>query len=912
MRNFTKSLLALALLFVCVIGAKADGDKTYWTPSSAYGANWNAVTKTMSWTKNDNGWYILYTGFTPAVQNNENEIDLLEKYTKIHIGITSITGADNLQLKIKSKNKAEKTIILTAGETDIVFADYSDVDFAKVLEITLWGTLSGSNENGSAVIDECYLLTNDRWEYQTQQQTVYTRGLGDALELSSVVTNGSLVSIAADGGIIFGAYDITDGTGNQIHFASLDDAFAKIDAAEAGKATYRYKITEATTTTDAGLVLPSGVTAVYCIQAFDGNGNLYRGPYWQDGYLDDLGWCTSVNKGDNGAAFFAFTPVAGKTNTYKITSYKKDGTLQSENYQGKTEWILNVIGETPKQVDVEVLVEVQGADTEDPGVPAVPDGWVSLITNGDLSGNDVTSFWTKNEDGGAIAAVINESAGRMNGRGIKVTTKDEAGTDWGTQFFIKSSEPLKEGQKLHIEFDYRADRPQEAATQVHRNPGDYNANIDAINFTVNWKHYSNEITITSAMCKQDGGTGDFYLQSFGMNLSHIRSTSNFYFDNIVMWTEDDPLKPQKIALQKAIDKGNLQNSFAKTTDSWNDLQTTISNGVAELANASTTAELLTNAADAIENAIAGLKLQDGYTNLTADMLRKWDNNNTPTTSTAVTGAYVLNESTGQPYGESTVDYLNFADISDFNKLYLLIAAGTARIQMNRETAGGTTHVVTSSNAVTEVDFATEPQLAGFDFVHLNAIKDNWSGVTVTGMYLYRTVTVTTAGFASFGSLFKNAKLKGTTTYAAKYSAGKLTLTEVTNVPAGKGVIVEAAEGSYPPTFDVAAEDIDSDLKVSNGTVVGDGSQFFALAKKDDKVGFAKVKSGVKIPAGKAYLFVEGGFARDFIGFDDETTGIEAVEQATKADNQYFNLAGQRVAQPTKGLYIVNGKKVIIK
>ena len=51
------------------------------------------------------------------------------------------------------------------------------------------------------------------------------------------------------------------------------------------------------------------------------------------------------------------------------------------------------------------------------------------------------------------------------------------------------------------------------------------------------------------------------------------------------------------------------------------------------------------------------------------------------------------------------------------------------------------------------------------------------------------------------------------------------------------------------------------------------------------------------------------------GFDvagEASNGIEAVEQAVKAYNQYFNLAGQRVTQPTKGLYIVNGKKVIIK
>ena len=32
----------------------------------------------------------------------------------------------------------------------------------------------------------------------------------------------------------------------------------------------------------------------------------------------------------------------------------------------------------------------------------------------------------------------------------------------------------------------------------------------------------------------------------------------------------------------------------------------------------------------------------------------------------------------------------------------------------------------------------------------------------------------------------------------------------------------------------------------------------------------------------------------------------------QTDGEFYNLAGQRVAQPTKGLYIVNGKKVVIK
>ena len=46
---------------------------------------------------------------------------------------------------------------------------------------------------------------------------------------------------------------------------------------------------------------------------------------------------------------------------------------------------------------------------------------------------------------------------------------------------------------------------------------------------------------------------------------------------------------------------------------------------------------------------------------------------------------------------------------------------------------------------------------------------------------------------------------------------------------------------------------------------------------------------------------------------DDATGIDAtLVNSEKVNSQYFNLAGQRVAHPAKGLYIVNGKKVIVK
>lgn len=77
--------------------------------------------------------------------------------------------------------------------------------------------------------------------------------------------------------------------------------------------------------------------------------------------------------------------------------------------------------------------------------------------------------------------------------------------------------------------------------------------------------------------------------------------------------------------------------------------------------------------------------------------------------------------------------------------------------------------------------------------------------------------------------------------------------------------------------------------------------------------FVKSTSGT-IPANRAYLPIakeQNAGARLSIAFGNEETGISSVA-AVKTDNVFFNLGGQRIAQPTKGLYIVNGKKVVLK
>ena len=73
---------------------------------------------------------------------------------------------------------------------------------------------------------------------------------------------------------------------------------------------------------------------------------------------------------------------------------------------------------------------------------------------------------------------------------------------------------------------------------------------------------------------------------------------------------------------------------------------------------------------------------------------------------------------------------------------------------------------------------------------------------------------------------------------------------------------------------------------------------------------------VKVPAGKAVLHLTSGQAgarAAVLGIVEETTGVNEVIGVKEVnDDSIFDLSGRKVAQPVKGLYIINGKKVVVK
>ena len=194
---------------------------------------------------------------------------------------------------------------------------------------------------------------------------------------------------------------------------------------------------------------------------------------------------------------------------------------------------------------------------------------------------------------------------------------------------------------------------------------------------------------------------------------------------------------------------------------------------------------------------------------------------------------------------------------------------------------------------------------------------------------------TTVGF---GTLYSPVALKGVDTdyaqderlefyYGVRKDVGdgkyKLVLTKLEgDIPAEIGFIVKYKGGVNETTGCVYMKIADSApalpgrneltgtletvAKPTTGTV-------YTLQNLNNTLGFYKY-TGENVKGGKAYYHladpgaVSMGFVFDFEG---QTTGVESIE--VNADNQViYDLSGRRVAKAGKGLYIINGKKVLVK
>ena len=252
---------------------------------------------------------------------------------------------------------------------------------------------------------------------------------------------------------------------------------------------------------------------------------------------------------------------------------------------------------------------------------------------------------------------------------------------------------------------------------------------------------------------------DIKVDGQSMNFAHLNTIKAGYgtpgkITAIKLVKPNDPLAPAKEALKNAISKGKLQNGVAKTEDSYKALTDAIAAGQEALTAANATEQSLADAKKAIEDAIDGLTLLDGYSDLTKEMFMEWPEYGADNPTKNAGCAYVLGESTDLPYGDVNVSWLNYANLDAYESLIVTVADGTPRFCFDRTAAAGQDNEDESQSQMIDIpnnprstqayqtvdgktytiDLKKMAEQKGHAFLH--SIKGaNWGKVTVTGMYL---------------------------------------------------------------------------------------------------------------------------------------------------------------------------------
>lgn len=172
--------------------------------------------------------------------------------------------------------------------------------------------------------------------------------------------------------------------------------------------------------------------------------------------------------------------------------------------------------------------------------------------------------------------------------------------------------------------------------------------------------------------------------------------------------------------------------------------------------------------------------------------------------------------------------------------------------------------------------------------------------------------------ATFSAPFATIIPTGVKAYyvSAKGTEATMTAIEAEAIPANQGVILTSESGAaatmVPAAGETAATITGNQLGHSAGVAktltAGEG---YILGNGTEGTAFYPCKAG-SLPINKAYLLGNGGESAIAMNFGNAVTGINTIAAPASAKAPIFDLSGRRVVKATKGLYIQNGKKVIVK
>ena len=243
-------------------------------------------------------------------------------------------------------------------------------------------------------------------------------------------------------------------------------------------------------------------------------------------------------------------------------------------------------------------------------------------------------------------------------------------------------------------------------------------------------------------------------------------------------------------------------------------------------------------------------------------------------------------------------------------------SGDVNVTMSNSTWSNYTVNLTEATGSVQLTFSIK---RGF----LDDVKVTKPGVDISSV----TATIPSSGFGTYCCQYPLDLPANNEDYKAyiitAVEGNNVTFTKISGeIKGGVPFILYGTAGNYDLPVAVESETIPSGNMLT-GTlaptyITSETGANYNFGLSGGK--FKKLNPGV-LPANKAYLsvpksnFSDGAREFNFIFEDGETTGIESITPAhspSEGVQAFYDLQGRKVSKPSRGLYIVNGKKVVIK
>ena len=537
------------------------------------------------------------------------------------------------------------------------------------------------------------------------------------------------------------------------------------------------------------------------------------------------------------------------------------------------------------------------------------------------------------------------------------TKNGEALASWDCQFFIYATEPMLQGKMVRLTMKVRADKAGKAETQAHWAPGDYNHYqlFGDINVTTEWQTITtDEIIVSADQCKEGDGKN---FQSVAFNLSTDVEGNVFYFDEIKLEVKDDaPDDPEEEAtwinlLRKGTESADKVGNFTTFTGRNG---ATNKDEQAELVNDPVDGQPALKVTTVAWNAEGVLKNAEGTDSLDSD-------------GNPVTAKYYIvdndtilssNSKDGKSFDDwRTQFFVTTPHKYKANQKYKFVmwarAARTDGQPLEEEisldtqahtTPGGYIHwqfcgSLNLNEEWQQFVFGTDEEPStiaseanGGQTIAFNCNKNKDVAVDLyfrfdEFSFMSNVITPSERALETASITLPLSATAGETT------TGSIDLTEVLKVLEVKGDANRYVEDTKsikvkyinPETEDDAYADVDLTAGINidaNGNWVESDANAIILDKSEDVenniLPVNITNNGVTLETGKS-IDAKIAFEKDFwrylfkVSFIDADAyaGVSEVTVAPK-NNVMYDLMGRQLTKAAKGLYIMNGKKVLVK